>query len=235
MDTLYFPIIVIKEFNNDFLGVNTNAPSAKKGHFFAETPHTAGQYARLASPVNADDQLIIDKLTQQVIEKFNGIKGLPDDFKIKSLEDLKDYKNASECINTETIILNDLFSTHVQIGELFFSINDYPKAVESFDLALSIKYSTEISNKKAKCLYSLTKYDEALLIYNQSLSIRFNPDIFNEKINCLTNLKRNDELNEYFHKTLNKIVLEFIFNYNFSQLNCFFSTGRDLSIITCRN
>ena len=38
----------IKEFNNDFLGVNTNAPSAKKGHFFAETPHTAGQYARLS-------------------------------------------------------------------------------------------------------------------------------------------------------------------------------------------
>ena len=91
----------IKEFNNDFLGVNTNAPSAKKGHFFAETPHTAGQYARSSSPVNVDDRLIIDKLTQQVIERFNGINGLPDDFKIKSLEDLKDYKNVIEKMKKE--------------------------------------------------------------------------------------------------------------------------------------
>ena len=91
----------IKEFNNDFLGVNTNAPSAKKGHFFAETPHTAGQYARSSSPVNVDDRLIIDKLTQQVIERFNGINGLPDDFKIKSLDDLKDYKNVIEKMKKE--------------------------------------------------------------------------------------------------------------------------------------
>ena len=91
----------IKEFNNDFLGVNTNAPSAKKGHFFAETPHTAGQYARSSSPVNVDDRLIIDKLTQQVIERFNGINGLPNDFKIKSLDDLKDYKNVIEKMKKE--------------------------------------------------------------------------------------------------------------------------------------
>ena len=36
-----------------------------------------------------------------MIERFNGINGLPDDFKIKSLDDLKDYKNVIEKMKKE--------------------------------------------------------------------------------------------------------------------------------------
>lgn len=82
----------IKEFRNDLLGGNTGAPSAKLGHFFAETPHTASQYARTASKLNVDDNVIFNEFMKNQIERFNNIKGLPEDFKINSIDDLVNRK-----------------------------------------------------------------------------------------------------------------------------------------------
>jgi len=84
------------KFNDDLLGTNTGAPSARMGHFFSETPHTASQYARMSSKVAIDDYNIFEDVLKKQIEQFNSIKGLPDDFKIQSLDDIINRKEIFE-------------------------------------------------------------------------------------------------------------------------------------------
>jgi len=86
----------INEFRNDLLGSNTGAPSAKLGHFFAETPHTASQYARTASKLNVDDGVVFNEFIKNQIDRFNNIEGLPNDFKINSIDDFLNRKELLE-------------------------------------------------------------------------------------------------------------------------------------------
>lgn len=129
---------------------------------------------------------------------------------IDSYNEKKNYEKSLELIEmflNDKKVKNINISAYYNAGNTFLNIEDYQKAIEYYNRALSLKESADVFFNKALCLREVARYKNSLKFFLKAESLEQNPSLKGKVQNSIGHtyylLKEYDKALEYFNKSIN--------------------------------